>query len=333
MTQLIYTLKNGSWLGVSEAFTLDVSFGADENDFELTFGLKDAREIMEQGFGEGCFIFVPNTEWGGVVDQKQVNYQSKNPEMKFLGRSWHGILASSVIKPSSGSTHLTLSGDCNDIIRDIVKRQGLQDVFDVQGKSGVTTSFKFPRYIDAYKGLRKMLAACNMRLGIQKCQGKCILSAVPARTFDSGIDNNFLRLKIERNYRPINHLVCLGKGVGTSRVVVDLYADGKGNVSRKQTLFGIDENAEVYNYNNAEQADLIEKGTEKLKDYQKQGDTDTSVSNGMDFYVGDILKATSVDVPVETTTTVSQIIVKIGINKPVSISYKAGTEDAVEIFE
>lgn len=331
--QLIYTSKDGSWLGVQERFTLDVSFGADDNDFELTLGLSDARKMTDAGFDCGCFIFVPNTEWGGVVDAKSVDYRKKEQVMTFSGRTWHGILASSIIKPDSGSSHLTLNGDANFIIQQIIRRQGLGKIFSVEWKKTVSTSYKFPRYIDAYKGIRKMLAAEGLKLKVTKGQNTCILGAVPVDDYSNGIDNNYFDLTIDKNNRPVNHLVCLGKGVGANRTVIDLYADEKGNISRKQTLFGVDEVSEIYNYNNVEEKELVERGTERLLDYQSQGSIDIEVSDNIDLSIGDILRGTSVDIPVSVETTISQVVVRLGFNKPVDISYKAGTEDTTDVYE
>ena len=47
-----------------------------------------------------------------------------------------------------------------------------------------------------------------------------------------------------------------------------------GKTPVKQTFTGVDEIAVFYNYNNADQAKLIEDGTKELRDYQQGGGAD-----------------------------------------------------------
>ena len=331
--QIIYTDETGKWRGATEIFDLDLSYGVDENDYRLTFALEDARALEREGLKSGSYLFVPGTEWGGIVDRKAVDYSGKYPTVSYEGRTWHGILAGSIIKPDPGATHLTLSGDCNEIIRQIIERQGLQEIFEVEEPAGVETTYKFHRYIDAYKGLRLMLQSAGRRLKITRREGSaCSISSEPVRVFDNGIDNNFLKLKIEKDERPINHLICLGEGQGASRVVIDLYADDAGKVSTAQTFFGKDERAEVYDYNNANREELTEKGTEKLEEYQEKSEVDIRVNDNTGMAIGDIIVARSTDIPVTTRTRVSQLIIKAGNGKPPTISYEPGADD-VEYYE
>ena len=99
----------------------DLAFGADENDFELTLPLSEA----ELSVGD-CFYFA-NTEWGGVIDRRTFNFGA-NRSITYYGRSWHGILAGSVLCPNAGTDYLTYSGDLHAILRTVVARQGLQGV-------------------------------------------------------------------------------------------------------------------------------------------------------------------------------------------------------------
>ena len=60
--------------------------------------------------------------------------------------------------------------------------------------------------------------------------------------------------------------MCLGKGELAQRTVIDLYADESGNVSKTQSMFGIDEVERAYDYSSAEDADLEQEGIKRLKE-------------------------------------------------------------------
>lgn len=85
--------------------------------------------------------------------------------------------------------------------------------------------------------------------------------------------DNKVRFTTKDYTRGINHLICLGQGELTDRLVIHLYADADGNISRTQFFTGVDERVDVYDYGNAEtEAELIKGGTERLeslKDYKE----------------------------------------------------------------
>lgn len=108
---LIYTAPGGEELGVLPAPSLDLAFGSDENDFELT--IKRERHCM----GNGSLFYVEHTEYGGIVDGISIDTAAET--VTYKGRSWHGVLAKKVIVPSAKSrlpegytelTHITANG-------------------------------------------------------------------------------------------------------------------------------------------------------------------------------------------------------------------------------
>ena len=86
-------------------------------------------------------------------------------------------------------------------------------------------------------------------------------------------EDSRVRFTTKDHTRGINHLICLGQGELTDRLVVHLYTDVDGNIGRTQDFFGVDERVAVYDYGNAEtEAELIKGGTERLeslKDYKE----------------------------------------------------------------
>ena len=326
---LIYTDVNLEDVGVLFNYTFDLAFGTDENNFELEIDLE--RHCCEAG----CFVYVENTEYGGIIDKVQVI--TKNDRLIYSGRTWHGILASKVIKPDAGEAYLTVSGEANAVIGILLERLGLTPLFIASAEqSGFTVSkFQFDRYTDGYSGIKKMLKTISAKLRLVYRGEKVVLSAVPAMdyTAEEQFEATQVEVQINKTYRPVNHLVCLGKGELTERQIVHLYADADGNISDKQSLFGLDEVEEVYDYSSAESLEeLISGGIERMKEYASTDSVKLELNaDDMVYDVGDIVGAYEATTKTSVQATVTKKIVKIN-RSGVSISYscsKASTSTAL----
>lgn len=323
---LIHATDSG-WVSVLGHYSIDMAFGdPDENDFELEVPLAFAKEVDGSMIEKGDLVFFPGTEWGGVVDGIQLDDTGDYPVMRYAGRTWHGVMSHSVLRPDSGDDYLTVSGTVEDVMASIIHRQGLDGVFEAVGDSGASvSSYSFDRYTDMYSGLQKMLGTVGMRLSISKGRGLCEVSAEPVRDISDGVDDNLLRLKMGDS-RPVNHLVCLGSGELAARIVVDLYMDLEGDVSRTQTLFGANCIEEVYDSTNADEAELVEKGTERLLGYYEDSRTISGdIGEAMTASIGDTVTGRSVNAPVRVTAPIVSINVVASNGGEPELSYKIGT--------
>lgn len=281
---LIYTDINGEDAGILHGYTLDEAYGDDENDFELTL---DAYIDLE-----GCRIYTLGTEYGGVVDSLETD--SGDGSIVFRGRTWHGILAKKILCPDSGKDYLTVSGDVGDILAGLIARMGLADMFDPPETTGVIIeSYRFERYTDAYSGIRSMLRTVDMKLKMICAGAKIRLSAEPAKDYstDEEWDSSQMRIRAKRARRSVNHLICLGSGNLSARTVIHKYADAAGNISGTQTLFGVDEICEVYDYPNVESAEELDRsgGKELRERIGKNGVTDTDIDTEETYDVDDVV--------------------------------------------
>ena len=109
-----------------------------------------------------------------------------------------------------------------------------------------------------------------------------------------------------------------------ARVVVHWYADAKGNVSQTQSLRGVDEITQVYDYSNAETAELNQKTCEKLQDLQSEGEVKVAVheDSGIVFDVGDTVTARDNLTGITVNATISKKIVKVS-GGVMSVDYEA----------
>lgn len=303
--------------------TLDLAFGEDENDFELT--VHDPDVSLEAG----AFVYVDGTEYGGIIDSTGSSLDDGVATVTYEGRSWHGLLASRIIQPSSGQDYWTVSGDATSCIQKVIDRIGLDGVMTTSParSSGLTvSSYKFDRYTDAYTGIRKMLESCGGKLHMAYDSGMLLLSALPITTY-GGVDSDLIDFDYDRDWHPVNHLICLGTGEGKDRIVVHLYADKDGAVSEKQSLTGLDEVQAVYDYNNADRNELLEKGKEKLEALQAQGGVDVRIHDGLDLDIGDIVASHDRLTGIDVTAQVTKKIVKL-THGVLTVSYECGTSGA-----
>ena len=262
--ELVYADRNREDLSLLRNFNLDLAYGKDENEFQLII------DLDEHCLEEGYWIYIEGTEYGGIVDK--IKPSNKNDSVTYIGRTFHGILEGKVLQPDSGNDYLLLDGEANQVLGEIIDLIGLGDVFTVSdADSGIYIDNYEIRYVKTYTGIRKMLGAFGAKLSV-KYDGKyVVLSAVEAADYsnDEEWDDSQVHFTATKNYRPVNHLVCLGNGELKNRHVIHLFSDADGVIqsysnkilplsdsdyildTSKQILTGTDEVSEVLDYPNA----------------------------------------------------------------------------------
>lgn len=324
--ELVYTDASFNRQGVLRDFSLDMAFGDSENDFELT---------VPAGFElpHGALVYSHGTDVGGIVDTKEFDNTGDAPVNVYSGRTWHGILDASVTRPNSGQAYLVLTGDINAAIGTLINRAGLGAVFmPSSAPSGVSVSYQVPRYVTVWEALRRMCRAYGMRPHIHRENGKTVVEAVQKQDFSNGqVSDLSVAMQATRSYRPTNHLVVLGQGELAARTVIDLYADSNGNVSATQTLFGVDEVADVYeNTSEADTAKLRQDGIDKLKELQQFASVDMALPSESGFQIGDTVTAYSTETGLVAAAEVVKKIVTVSDDGDVT-DYELG-EPAVKAY-
>lgn len=315
---LIYTDTNRIDKGVLTAYAFDLSFGADENDFEITLGAN------EPALSDGSFAYIEGTEYGGIIDGIKVS--TNNNTVTYKGRTWHGLLDSKVIEPDTGKSHLIVSGDANEILAMLVDRLGLTGLFvAAEESSGINISeYRFERYCKGYDGIWDMLADNGAKLNIAWVNRAVRLSAVPVVDYtDAPEDSDTASLNVEKYSKKVNHLICLGKGDLEKREVIHLYADQFGNIGDEQYYFGLDEISETYS--NANSEDLRQDGISKFKSLRNTDKAEFSPTeaDSSSYDIGDIVGASEIRTGISVTAVVTQKIIKIK-NGVIRTEYKIG---------
>lgn len=319
--EVMYTDANRLPQGSLEKYSIDLELGGD-NDFEAQMNVRN------HCMSSGCIWYIKDEEYGGIVDNVKVD--TEKSKVYYSGRSWRGILEKKVIRPDTGKDYLVVSGDANDILALLIRRCDLVDLFAVPGtSSGIQISnYQFPRYVDAYSGIVKMLSSVGAKLKIvYNDKDSCVnISAVQIEDLSKKYeysDDYGMKIIIEKKTGGVNHLICLGAGELAARTVIDLYVDKTGEITGKQSYFGEYEIAETYDYGNSESvAELKEKGIEHLKELKSSDSVSASFSK-LDVDIGDIVGGRNRATGILLKEQVTQEIVKIK-NGIETITYKVG---------
>ncbi len=318
---LIYTNSKRIDQGILDAYSFDLSFGASENDFEMTL----ANDGVRLQFG--AFVYMEGTEYGGIIDG--INTKKNKNTITYSGRTWHGLMNSKVIQPPSGAGYLVVSGDANAVLGRLIEDLDLGGLFVVDAEpSGINIkNHQFTRYCSAYDGIRAMLNDAGAKLQIKWIDRMVHLCAVPIVDYtDYPVDGDIATLDVKKHEQKVNHLICMGKGELADRAIIHLYVDQFGRIGDVQYFTGVDENTKTYDYSNAESPDVLRtEGIKKLKELRDNDTAEITIpeSESLTFDVGDIVGATDIPTGINATAAVTQKIVKIN-NGTVKTSYKTG---------
>ncbi len=169
---LIYADKNRAELGEIMDYEMDLAYGSEENDFELTVGLN--LSCCQPGY----MVYFRDTEYGGIIDS--ICPDTKEDTVTYKGRTWHGILEHKTIEPDAGYDYLYVSGDAHEVLRFLIKRFGLEGLFSVKDTvSGITImQYRFPRYVCGYTGIQKMLLLHDAKLVMSYADRHVTLSVI-----------------------------------------------------------------------------------------------------------------------------------------------------------
>lgn len=320
---LVLTDASGTDLMVLSPDSSDWEWGGDDgNDFELTF--EEGRPVPAfRPFGR---VWAQGTEYGGVLTR----VSSEGGCVKWSGPTWTGLLAGKVLVDDAGTGRLTVSGEANAVLRQLVARMDLAEVLAGSAEqSGIrVVSYGFDMYADGYSGVTAMLASVGAKLRVRHDGARAVLSAVPAVDWSASEEFDATMVEVEATVERwfVNHLVGRGQDEKENRVSVDLYLDDRGNVSEKRSLAGIREHSEYYNYTSADRDKLVEDGTKRLKGYWDDAQT-VSVTLAADddrFDIGDVVAGIDPRTGVTARARITSKVLTTDRHGVASVSY--GTE-------
>lgn len=267
------------------------------------FSVQIARSNWIPELTFSYFIYIPGTEYGGIIGQVLTDTTLDYVELK--GYSWRGRLAKKVIEPPAGQDYKKVSGELHAVMKELIEpafggNEGTDSIFYVPDTDTgvIVTNYQFDRYCTLLDGITKMLKSKGYKLQITFRRnagepGKVFVEAVPIVDYSPEIE---LSKDCQLNYNMqdvrdgVNHLVVTGKGELQDRNVLHLYVQKDGSIGKKQYYTGLDEIAEVYENTSTETEELEKTSTEKLQELMNKQTFKMDVASlGLDVKIGDIV--------------------------------------------
>lgn len=302
----------------------------DEVDMDLDIGNTNDFEAVISSWNEDLFdynnrIYIPETEYGGIIGDREVI--TKSCEIVLRGYTWRGLLTTKVIIPPENAANLILSGEINNIIRELIGNS-FENLFYVSNENTgkIVSNYSVERYTDVASAIYKLLDSKSMRLNIRYDQEKKAveLKAVDIVDYSDELEysqDNKVDFDIRDCRNGVNHLICGGSGQGMEREIIHLYIQSDGSIGDTQYYFGLDENAQFYDYANAESTEkLREDGEKRLKELQNYKKMSISVDD-VDVEIGDIVGGREYITNMVVKKPVANKILKKKVGK-ISIEYK-----------
>lgn len=283
-------------------------------------------------YGIGNRLYAPGTEYGGLIEERKTS--TKNDTVELLGYTWRGLLSQKVIEPPAGLAYLTVSGEANRVIANVLGDR-FGTLFEVDtSDSGFEVNYQFDRYTDLLSGLDKMLATVGAKLQIAYQQGDVgslghvRLAAVPIVDWSDQLEygqDNRVDFTTRDNQRGINHLICLGRGELADRLVIHLYLQPDGSIVDTIYYTGVEERTAVFDFSSAEDADTLRKqGVKRLKELKNSQEIKMSLTD-IDMELGDVIGGRDRITGLILKQPVTKKTLNISGNKE-TIQYKVGGE-------
>lgn len=281
---------------VREDMEMDLDIG-DTNDFELRLNID---QWSREKYWYGGHVFIPGTEYGGLLGDMEV--VTKEGVIIWRGYTWRGLLMQKVIQPKAGEESLTLNGELNELIGNLLQNQ-FDSLFQVSNvNSGIRVAdWKIEAYTNLYEALAELLASKGQRLQLEYVQGKehssgyVEIRAVPVTDWSDEIEysqDSRIDFDIRDYKRGINHLICIGEEQDQNQEkqkrIIHLYIQKDGSVGNEQCYFGVEERVSVYRASTAEEEQLQADGSKRLKELRNYKKIQVSVDD-VDLELGDII--------------------------------------------
>ena len=237
--------------GIISDFTFDLAYGKDENDFEIT--------TPENEMLQGYYWYVPDTEYGGVVDE--IEARSNSAEVVYKGRSWQGILNSfsgvqisevtsdDLIWSSNGleqGEFVNFNGSARRLLEHIVNDLQLPiTITDDTYEEVLNYTVNANQYL--YDMLTEICTSLRLKIKMYY-EGGIYLGIEQANDYTEKqyFDNSQYTITANSNARIPNHLIGIYRKEGQAPIIKHIYTDEQGNV---QPYYVLDENHEKPMYN------------------------------------------------------------------------------------
>ena len=326
MERFIVAQKDGKELSYLDGVDVDMEVGG-SNDFEI----KTGADTWNGKLGFEKMIFLNDTEYGGIIED--ITSSTATGEIIITGNTWRGLMEKKIIAPAQNSSHVSVSGELNEIIRDLLADR-FGDLFVVPEKNtGKVISYTFDRYCTLLSGLEKMLGGIGFRLDIrtkrnnEKRKIEVEVQAVKCKKVEREYNQDNRINFTTRDYRRgINHLICAGSGEGADREILHLYVQKDGSIGEQKFYEGLEEREELYSYTNQSDLEELKKdGIKKLSEICNYKEFKMHVEE-IDLEIGDVVIGSDYSTGIRVEKPIVSKIAKITDGK-FDVEYKLKGEE------
>lgn len=258
---LIYADKNRLALGELDSFDIDYDATGEKN-FELTID----EFILKKGY----WFFIPNTEIGGIVDSVTIN--TADNSVKYNGRNFRGILNAKIIDVPRDLNYVSVQGDIQEVINELLTDAELNDVFtcvapDTENVDSYV-DYAFEPFCTLYDGIMAIAESINFKLIFSYNTGTNKVEITPMlienfTDFLTYTKSSSVNLEIQDNAMVTNHFILVGYDKNDKRYQIDLFVNENSQImdfatvlapimdsqyildNRNQVFFGIEEKTAV----------------------------------------------------------------------------------------
>lgn len=298
-----------------------------ESTFLVTF-LKDEWKSIP----DGGRLYIPKTEYGGLYHKTDI--VSKYGTVAAGGLTWRGHMHKKVIEPLAGQDYAVDSGELNAIIGARVSEKFPHLMTGSSESTGITVTYQYARYCTLYDGIKALLKSVGykMRLAYDQELARVVVDAVPIVDYSNEIEYSSdmnADYRMTMDYTGVNHLICLGQGELSERIVIHLYVDRNGVISTTQTQFDEDEICEVYNYTGADEEELMKSGIEHLQRDINRNKFSIDLDAEKEVAIGDVVGSRDYTTGYTVKAPITTKVVKYREGQE-TVEYKLSEEVTVE---
>ena len=287
--EMILANANGKEIRTLLENDVDIDLGG-SNDFQLTI----SSGACEQDISFQTRIFIPNTEYGGIIGTQNAN--TARGAIELSGYTWRGMLNNKIILPDQGQASKVVSGELNSILQDMIYHE-YEGIFVIPNISTgiVIENYPFENYCTLLKGLSKMLSSVSHRLSMKYIQqekgisGYVEIQAVPIVDFSATIEysqDSQIHFSLMEKRNGTNHMICIESNASDA---IHLYVQKDGSIGKAPFYKGIEEITNIFEGNGS--LDEVEKnGINKLIEEMNYKKLDFDILDiNEDLNIGDIV--------------------------------------------
>lgn len=295
---------------------------------EREFSVQIARTNWDQNLSFSSFVYITDTEYGGIIEEMLTDTTLDYVELK--GLTWRGRLQYKVIEPPSGSDYKTVNGELHSILKSLIEPE-FDGLYKVSTENtGVTVNYQFDRYCTMLDGITKMLKTKGYRLRLRFVKkksekGYVLVDATKIVDYSSRIElskDSRLNYTMDNKQNGVNHLIVTGKGELQDRNVLHLYAQKDGTIGKTQYYKGLEEIVEVYENTSTETSELESTSIERFQKLLSKKTFSMDVAKlGIKVEIGDIVGGRDYLTGMYMSKPIENIVYEI-INGTEQITYK-----------